>query len=89
MAEKAFEFPILAEISVAILRINRPKSDKPCDSDSRPIKIRVKVFSHSFTPTPPFFKSWLRACFHQGVLFSLSPATLYAVFAHNFQQLMK
>ena len=64
-AEKAFEFPSLAEISVSILRINRPKLDKSCDSDSRTIKIRVKVVCSFLTLSkkpPPFFKSWLRAC---------------------------
>ena len=39
-------------------------SDNPCDSDSRTMKIRVKVvctFSHSFKKAPPFSKSWLLA----------------------------
>ena len=68
-AEKAFEFPILAEISVSISRINWPKSDKPCDFDSRTMKIRVKVVCSFLTlskkpPPPLFFKSWLSACVH-------------------------
>ena len=51
-AEKAFKFPILAEISVSILRINRIK---PCDSDSRTMKIRVKVVCSflTFSKKPP------------------------------------
>ena len=65
-AEKAVEFPNLAEKSVSISRINRPKSDKPCDSDSRTMKIWVKVVCSFLTlskkPPPPFSKSWLRAC---------------------------
>ena len=46
-AEKPFEFPILAEKSVSV-------SDKPCDSDSRTMKIRVKVACSCLTlSTPP------------------------------------
>ena len=40
-------------------------SDKPCDSDSRTMKIRVKVVVCTFltlSKKPPFSKSWLRAC---------------------------
>ena len=41
-------------------------SDKPCDSDSRTMKIRVKVVCTFLTLSkkapPPFSKSWLRAC---------------------------
>ena len=57
--DKAFEFPILAEISVSILRIYRPKSDKPCDSDSRTMKIRVKVVCSFLTLSkkPPSFSN--------------------------------
>ena len=54
-----FEFPILAEKSVSILRINWPKSDKPCDSDSRTMKIRVKVVCSFLTLSkkpPPLFQ---------------------------------
>ena len=41
--------------------------DKPCDSDSKTMKIRVKVVCTFLTlskkpPPPPFSKSWLRAC---------------------------
>ena len=40
-------------------------SDKPCDTDSRPMKIWVKVVCTFLTllkkPPPPFSKSWLRA----------------------------
>ena len=58
-AEKPFEFPILAEKSVSI-------SNKPFESDSRAMKIRVKVAYSCLTlsknPPPPFSKSWLRAC---------------------------
>ena len=66
-AEKPFEFPILAEKSVSI-------SDKPCDSDSRTMKVRsrslavVSLFQKS---PPPFFKSWLRACNQLDVMASL------------------
>ena len=56
--EKAFEFPNLAEKSVSISRINRPKSDKPCDSDSRTIKIWVKFVCSFLTLSKksPLFK---------------------------------
>ena len=41
-------------------------SDKPCETDSRTMKIRVKVvctfLTFSKKPPPPFSKSWLRAC---------------------------
>ena len=41
-------------------------SDKPCETDSRIMKIRVKVVCTFLTlskkPPPPFSKSWLRAC---------------------------
>ena len=57
-AEKAFEFPISAEKYVSIL-------DKPFESDSRAMKIRVKVAYSCLTlskKSPPLFsKSWLRA----------------------------
>ena len=42
-------------------------SEKPCETDSRTMKILVKVVctSHSFKKAPPpFSKSWLRACVH-------------------------
>ena len=56
-AEKLFEFPIVADKSVSI-------SDKPCESDSRAMEIRVKVAYSCLTlskkPPPHFFKSWLR-----------------------------
>ena len=48
-AEKPFEFPILAEKSVSM-------SDKPCDSDSRTMKILghgCLQLSHSFKKAPP------------------------------------
>ena len=58
-AKKPFEFPISVEKSVSI-------SDKPFESDSRAMKIRVKVAYSCLTlskkPPPPFSKSWLRAC---------------------------
>ena len=43
-------------------------SDKPCETDSRTMKIRVKVVCTFLTlskkpPPPPFSKSWLRAWF--------------------------
>ena len=49
--EKAFEFPILAEKAVSF-------SDKPCDSDSRTMKIRVKVVCSFLTLSkkPPIFQ---------------------------------
>ena len=56
-AEKAFKF----------LKIPSQFLDKPCDSDSRTMKIRVKVvcsFLTLFKKAPRFFKSWLRACFY-------------------------
>ena len=41
-------------------------SNKPCDSDSRRMKIWIKVVCSFLTlskkPPPPFSKSWLRAC---------------------------
>ena len=40
----------------------------PCDSDTRTMKIRVKVACSCLTlskKAPPFFKSWLRACYSQ------------------------
>ena len=50
-AEKAFEFPILAKNPSQF-------SDKPCDSDSRTIKIRVKVVCSFLTlsKSPLFFQ---------------------------------
>ena len=56
-AEKALEFPIVAEKSVSIFRIYRPKTDKPCDSDSTAMKIWVKVVCSFLTllkKLPPF-----------------------------------
>ena len=43
-------------------------SDKPCNSDSRTMKIPVKVVCTFLTlsKNPPFSKSWLRACWHYG-----------------------
>ena len=41
-------------------------SEKPCETDSRTMKIQVKVVCTFLTlskkPPPPFSKSWLRAC---------------------------
>ena len=57
-AEKTFQFPISAEKSLLI-------SDKPFESDSKAMKIWVKVAYNCLTlsKNPPFFsKSWLRAC---------------------------
>ena len=52
-AKKPFEFPISAEKSVSI-------SDKPFESDSRSMKIRVKVAYSCLTlskkPPPPLFE---------------------------------
>ena len=43
-------------------------SDKPCETDSKTMKIRVKVVCTFLTiskkPLPPFSKSWLRACLY-------------------------
>ena len=57
-AEKPFQFPISAEKSVSI-------SVKPFESDSKAMKIRVKVVYSCLTlSNPPLLsKSWLRACF--------------------------
>ena len=57
-AEKTLEFPSFREIPSQV-------SDQPCDSDSRAMKIRVKIVCTFLTllkkPPPPFSKSWLRA----------------------------
>ena len=58
-AEKTFELSAFREISSQF-------SDKPCETDSRAMKNRVKVVCSFLTlskkPPPPFSKSWLRAC---------------------------
>ena len=59
-AEKTLNFRSFRDISSQI-------SDKSCETDSRSMKIRVKVvctLSHSLQNSPPFSKSWLRACVH-------------------------
>ena len=60
-AEKPLNFRAFREISSQF-------SDKPCETDLRTIKIRVKVVCTFLTlskspppPPPPFSKSWLRA----------------------------
>ena len=57
-AEKSFELSAFREISSQF-------TDKPCETDSRAMKIRVKVVCTFLTllkKPPPFSKSWLRAC---------------------------
>ena len=58
--KKPLSFRPFGEISSQI-------SDKPCETDSRTMKIRVKVVCTVLTVSkkpPPFSKSWLRACLY-------------------------
>ena len=51
----------------AFREISSQFSDKQCETDSRTMKIRVKVVCTFLTLSkkPPFSKSWLRACSYQ------------------------
>ena len=63
--------------------------DKPCETDSRTMNIRVKVVCTflSLSKKPPFSKSWLRACpsvIRLNKLVYLLKSTNFDIFICNF-----